>query len=252
MMVRASNNVDSLIIPARGTGADKSAFVERLKTILVHWPSADRLARAMGVSPSAFRKWLKGEAEPSRERLVALARAAGVGVAWLAEGEGPPPAFQPSGGQRRRPAARNADDEQDWNQFVLLPHRAEAAAAGSETPPNPSGTEWMALRHDWIRSVCGIEPNEVILETASGDSMTPTIRDGNTLLVDTTDRSFSNYGVYVLEINGQRLVKRVQRKHDGSLVLISDNAAYHPDAVDKAAAEKVVAIGRVVWCGGSL
>ena len=69
--------------------ADKSAFVSRLQTILAHWPSADRLARAMGVSPSAFRKWLKGEAEPSRERLVALARTTGVGVAWLAEGEGP-------------------------------------------------------------------------------------------------------------------------------------------------------------------
>ena len=34
---------------AHSTGADKSAFVERLQTILAHWPSADRLARAMGV-----------------------------------------------------------------------------------------------------------------------------------------------------------------------------------------------------------
>src|ERR1700712_3092588 len=84
------------------TGADRPAFVERLQTILAHWPSADRLARAMGVSPSAFRKWLKGEAEPSRERLVALARAAGGGVAWLAEGEGPTPAFEAITSNRRR------------------------------------------------------------------------------------------------------------------------------------------------------
>ena len=88
-MARVDKSVESAPGSVRGTGADKSAFVDRLRTILAHWPSADRLARAMGVSPSAFRKWLKGEAEPSRERLVALARAAGVGVAWLAEGEGP-------------------------------------------------------------------------------------------------------------------------------------------------------------------
>ena len=138
----------------------------------------------------------------------------------------------------------------DWSQFVLLPHRAEAAAAGSETPPDPSGTEWMALRHDWIRANCQVEPGDLALETATGESMTPTVRDGNTLLIDTTDRTFRNYGIYVLEINGQRLVKRVQRKHDGTLVLISDNTAYQPDIVDKATADHVEVIGRVVWSGG--
>ena len=89
-----------------------------------------------------------------------------------------------------------------------------------------------------------------MLETAIGESMTPTIRDGNTLLIDTTDRTFRNFGIYVLEINGQRLVKRVQRKHDGSLVLISDNSAYQPDTVDKEAADDIKVIGRVVWSGG--
>ncbi len=176
--------------------------------------------------------------------------AEGRGRTWLAEGEGPAPAFESPGGGRRRLGERESGTELDWSRFVLLPHRAEAAAAGSETPPDPSGTEWMALRHDWVRTVCKVEPTELALETAIGESMTPTIRDGNTLLIDTTDRTFRNFGVYVLEINGQRLVKRVQRKHDGSLVLISDNAAYLPDAVDKDAADDVKVVGRVVWSGG--
>lgn len=252
MMARISKSAGSVSEPIRGSGADKSAFVERLRTILQHWQSADRLARAMGVSPSAFRKWLKGEAEPSRERLVALAHAASVGVAWLAEGEGPSPSFEPPGDNWRRLTGRETPTETDWRQFVLLPHRPEAAAAGSVTPPNPSGSEWMALRHDWVRATCGIEPNDVLLEMATGDLMTPTIRDGNLLLVDTTERTFRNFGIYVLEINGQRLVKRVQRKHDGSLVLISDNTAYQPDSVDKMAADNVVVVGRVVWSGGTI
>src|SRR5882757_9185275 len=94
-MPRIDKNRESANTLPRAAGAEKSAFVERLQTILSHWASADRLARTMGVSPSAFRKWLKGEAEPSRERLVALAHAAGVGVAWLAEGQGPAPTFEP-------------------------------------------------------------------------------------------------------------------------------------------------------------
>ena len=236
----------------RGNGPEKLAFVERLQTILTHWPSADRLARSMGVSPSAFRKWLKGEAEPSRERLVALARTAGVGVAWLADGEGPEPVFEPAHGGRRRQAVRDVSDSTDWSEFVLLPRRPEAAAAGASTPAAPAGREFMALRHDWVRSVCSVDPNKLVLETAVGESMTPTIRDGNTLLIDSTDQTFRNFGIYVLAINGQRLVKRVQRKHDGSLVLISDNNAYQPDTVSPEAASDVSVVGRVVWAGGTL
>src|ERR1700758_2303413 len=101
--VRETNNTPRLT----GGGADRAAFVARLHAVLRHWPSADRLARAMGVSPSAFRKWLKGEAEPSRERLVALADAAQVGIAWLAKGEGPEPAFHTTETGSRR--ARSAD-----------------------------------------------------------------------------------------------------------------------------------------------
>lgn len=82
--------------------------------------------------------------------------------------------------------------------------------------------------------------------------MLPGIKDGDTLLVDATERSIRTFGIYVLEIEGQRLVKRVQRKHDGSLVLISDNPAYLPDAVDRAGAAKVTVIGRVVWAGGKI
>jgi phage repressor protein C with HTH and peptisase S24 domain len=251
-MSRVNKTVEAPEDTPRGNGAEKLAFVERLQTILTHWPSADRLARSMGVSPSAFRKWLKGEAEPSRERLVALARTAGVGVAWLAEGEGPEPVFERAADGRRRQDLRDASDETDWSDFVLLPRRPEAAAAGSQTPAAPSGSEFIALRHDWVRSVCGVDPSKLVLETAVGESMTPTIRDGNTLLIDSADQTFRNFGIYVLEINGQRLVKRVQRKHDGSLVLISDNSAYLPDTVDCEEASGVTVVGRVVWAGGTV
>jgi phage repressor protein C with HTH and peptisase S24 domain len=234
-------------------GAERAAFTARLHLILQHWPSADRLARSMSVSPSAFRKWLRGEAEPSRERLVALADAAQVSIAWLAKGEGPAPtiarASQGGGGARSAEPARGIDPAR----FIVLPKQAEAAAAGTgNPPPSRPDTEYIAFRHDWVRAVLGIEPDDLILETAVGESMRPTIQDGDLLLVDTTDRTFSSFGVYVLEIAGERLVKRVQRKLDGTLVLISDNDTYQPDHVTGAMLDGVTVIGRVVWGGGAI
>jgi phage repressor protein C with HTH and peptisase S24 domain len=235
------------------TAADRAAFVGRLQTILRHWPSADRLARATGVSPSAFRKWLKGEAEPSRERLVALAEAASVGIAWLASGEGPEPRFQTVG---KTPGVRGANPPSvaglPREQFVLLPKRPEAAAAGPETPNPPSGAEFIAIRNDWVRSVLGVEPEHLLLQIAIGQSMQPSIQDGDLLFVDTSENKFGNFGVYVLEVGGERLVKRVQPKLDGSLTLISDNAAYEAEHLPPSQAAEVHVVGRVLWICGPL
>jgi len=231
---------------------DRAAFVSRLHAILRQWPSADRLARATGVSPSAFRKWLKGEAEPSRERLVALAEAASVSVGWLARGEGPEPRLQSIGRTARARDVPHTVDAGLGPDFVLLPRRPEAAAAGSESPSPPSGTEFIALRHDWVRSALGVEPEQLLVETALGESMLPGIQDGDLLLVDTSEARFRSFGVYVVEIAGERLVKRVQPKLDGSVTLISDNAAYETEHVPPAQAAEIHVLGRVIWTCGPL
>lgn len=201
----------------------------------------------MGVSPSAFRKWLKGEAEPSRERLVALASATKVSIGWLASGEGPEPEFVAN----EVPRQRNGNSG-DLSRYVRLPRRATAAAAGLTTPlqPEAADSEYVALRQDWVRSVLGVDPGLVGLEVAVGDLMAPTIRDGSLMLLDGSDQSFAQFGIYVLEVEGERLVKRIQRRLDGSIVLISDNASYERDYVPAEGVAAVKVVGRVVWVGG--
>lgn len=206
----------------------------------------------MGVSPSAFRKWLRGEAEPSRERLIALADAAKVSIAWLATGEGPEPVFDVPEDATARGRFIPSEGV-DVTRFVLLPKVPEAAAAGAITPQAPrDDSGYIAFRHDWVRSEFGIDPTDLIMEIAVGESMHPTIHSGDLLLIDTTDRIFNNFGIYVLEILGERIVKRVQRKLDGSLVLISDNATYEADQVPPGQVKDVVVVGRVIWAGGAI
>jgi phage repressor protein C with HTH and peptisase S24 domain len=226
-------------------GAEQAGFGARLKLVVAQWPSADRLARATGVSPSAFRKWLKGEAEPSRDRLVALANTAGVSVAWLAQGEGPEPDLVSLDARAHSPNLSGADKAQ----FLLLPKVAVAAAAGAGQQPVDGATEFIGFRHDWLRATFNRKAEDVMLETAVGDSMAPLIGNGDLLLVDTTDQTVRNFGVYVLEVRDERLVKRVQRKFDGSLILISDNTRYQPEEIAPHLAREVRIVGRVIWRG---
>jgi phage repressor protein C with HTH and peptisase S24 domain len=239
---------------AAGSREDRVAFGERLKMIVRHWPSAERVAHASGISPSAFRKWLRGDAEPSRDRLVALARATNVSLIWLATGEGNTPDKRDLGEWTARPGGSgrgraNVDSEPT---FVLLPrHEPEGAAAGSGDPsPRPATTQFIGFRSDWIHDVLHIDPQLVVLEVAIGDSMAPGIGDGDLLLVDTTTPKIVDFGIYVIEVRKERLVKRVQRKFDGSLILISDNPVYQPEEISAKLASEVTVIGRVVWRGG--
>ena len=82
-----------------------------------------------------------------------------------------------------------------------------------------------------------------------GDSMEPTLRDGDEILVDCAPRPPRD-GIHVVRVDGALLVKRLAFGRPGLIVLISDNRpAYDP--VELAPAE-VEIIGRVVWKGGRL
>jgi phage repressor protein C with HTH and peptisase S24 domain len=245
-MSRRSDDADTARTNLPAT-SDRAAFVARLQVLVRRWPSADRLARATGVSPSAFRKWLRGDAEPSRERLVALARAAGVTTGWLAGGEGPEPHSVASRGGLEEPQDGAGFRQSD---YVLLPKRPETAAAGPPSPVPPGPTEFIALRRDWVRSALGIEPDRLLMEIAVGESMFPGIQDGDLLLVDASEPRLRSFGIYVLEITGERVVKRVQPKLDGSLTLISDHPSYEAEHISPAQAGDIRVVGRVVWsCG---
>jgi len=65
----------------------ETSFNERIRIIIEKVGSAEKLATLSGMSSRVIGKYLAGESDPSREKLVALANAAGVSVAWLATGE---------------------------------------------------------------------------------------------------------------------------------------------------------------------
>ena len=103
----------------------------------------------------------------------------------------------------------------------------------------------------WLRRMAS-DPKRLSLIRVDGDSMVPTLADGDEILVDRGDAAERlRDGIYVLRIEDALVVKRVAPHPAGrTLSIRSDNEAYPgwPDC-DPAS---VQIVGRVVWVGRRL
>lgn len=103
----------------------------------------------------------------------------------------------------------------------------------------------LAVECDYMRRALGRDGAGFVTVTVSGDSMEPTLGDGDVIIVDTARTAIDASGIYVVELAGDMLVKRVQRRMDGSLVLKSDNPAYDPEHIQAGAAHTLRVMGRM-------
>ena len=69
--------------------ARDDAFIERMGIVIELAGGPAELSQKSSLSRSVIHKYGSGGSDPSRLRLVAIAKAAGVSVEWLATGEGP-------------------------------------------------------------------------------------------------------------------------------------------------------------------
>ena len=73
----------------------------------------------------------------------------------------------------------------------------------------------------------GVRMADASIVTARGESMLPTIADGDELLVNQADRAIGTGGIFVARLDGALVVKRLSRS-DAGVRIISDNPAYPP------------------------
>ena len=73
-----------------------------------------------------------------------------------------------------------------------------------------------------------INTNKIKGIQVDGDSMEPTLRDGDYVLID-ENINFGTNGIYAIQYGGQILIKRLQFKMDGTILIISDNTKYQSE-----------------------
>lgn len=108
----------------------------------------------------------------------------------------------------------------------------------------------MAFGPKWLKQMGG-NPDKLSLIVVDGDSMDPTLCDGDDIMVDhsAAERPLRD-GIHVLRMDDVLLVKRIALGPSGRLSIRSDNPQY-PDW-DDVDAGSVNIIGRVVWTGRKL
>lgn len=90
-------------------------------------------------------------------------------------------------------------------------------------------------------------PENLKIFTAAGDSMTPTIEDGDVLLCDVGRKDFRNGGIFLITINNEWFIKRLRLKINGDLEIISENyEKYSTETLHPDDEVELVVIGRVI------
>lgn len=105
-----------------------------------------------------------------------------------------------------------------------------------------------AFSPDLLRAL-GVSPEMASIIRVEGDSMAPTLNDGDDILVDGGDAAARlRDGIYVLRMDDVLMVKRVSRAPGpGRISVISDNPQYR--SWDDLPMTAVRLVGRVVWTG---
>ena len=131
--------------------------------------------------------------------------------------------------------------------FVRLPIYDDVrASAGPGAAVTSEQSEVISFDRAFLRGL-GATPDRCSMIWAHGDSMQPTIPDGSILIIDHGQTDVVNGCIYVLNIADDLVVKRVRRRLDATIEIVSDNAMYPPEALRADQLQQLRVVGRVVY-----
>ena len=106
---------------------------------------------------------------------------------------------------------------------------------------------------NWLRMRWGLDYRNAYLVIVQGDSMEPTLKAGDQVLVDRRDEAVPQDGLYLLQLGQGLIVRRLQRLPQGRCRVLTANLAYASFTIDlRTRKRECCVLGRVVWAGQNL
>ena len=211
----------------------RKQVAERISGLLEGKSQSD-LAAKTGVSQNTISQYARGTVEPKLTILAKIAEAEGRSLAWLILGE----------------EASVAEPDQD---YVAIPRYEMRISAGRGAVVEGGGepSELLMFRASWVRSL-GLNPKLCHIITVEGQSMEPTLYENDVILVNTAERRPTSNGIFAIAVDDRALVKRIQLRHDGSVILVGDNEHERDEIIPSDKVADLRIIGRVRWYARTL
>jgi phage repressor protein C with HTH and peptisase S24 domain len=109
---------------------------------------------------------------------------------------------------------------------------------------------FVPFQRDFLRSYMKGSFADLFVARGTGDSMSPTLLDGDIVLIDTAQKRIDQQDrIWALSYGELGMIKRVRRLPGGIYRIMSDNPAVAPiDASD----DELFVVGRVCWIGRTM
>ncbi|HID49901.1 MAG TPA: LexA family transcriptional regulator, partial [Chromatiales bacterium] len=108
----------------------------------------------------------------------------------------------------------------------------------------------MAFRRQWLTQQFGVEEQGLFLLRVIDDSMNPTLRSGDMVLIDGRQLpACSGDGLYLLRLGQALMIRRLQTLPGGRCRAVSANPEYAAFIIRLDDDAEIRVLGRVVWAG---
>jgi phage repressor protein C with HTH and peptisase S24 domain len=148
-----------------------------------------------------------------------------------------------------------SERQKECEEFQMVPkYNARVSCGGGSFVDLGSDqvVDHLAFKKDWLMHRAG-SLTGLLLLTAQDDSMEPTIRHGDMLLVNGNQTNIgSRDGIYVILRDDMLYAKRLLLGYDKSITIKSDNELYGSHVVTGPALMQLRVIGKVIWFGRDL
>lgn len=221
-----------------------SNFANRFKQARINaGVSIASIAKEMGISVQSVYGWAEGSI-PKAERIERLAELLGVSLQWLAFGEGEIKAMGSETGGIIVP-------------LLNVAHSAGFGGSNGSWVDAPIVARLLELDPAWVTEnlTCLSASSNLAMVRVSGDSMEPTLRNSDIVLVDRGVTRINREGIFTVTFDDGCYIKRFQRIIGAKLMMISDNQFYKPqefDPQDESLKFEVCGLALWAWQGKRL
>jgi phage repressor protein C with HTH and peptisase S24 domain len=211
--------------------------------------SQEELAAVLGKDIQTLKVWRSRKGVPS-STIAYVSKVSGRRVDWLEGGN-----EEGSRAEERLPILfakkrKQINQQTELAEFFFVPEVDVRAGAGDgQVVDSEEIIGKFAFRRSWLRQK-GLKPASLAVVRARGDSMFPTVQDGDILLIDRAVTSLASDGIYLIEQANNLQCKRLQLELAHGLIVKSDNPAYKDQRLSFKQAEALRIAGRVIWVGG--